>query len=107
MIFQLFRIPDEASTDLVIQMAHLTLGTTCGQTFVEFAVGNGAILFGDENWKDPSIKVPRICKSHTLKPKEGDEAEDFVFNFLTQRELCTLLGEPVYVISGNISRLAE
>ena len=106
MIFMLFRNPDEASTsrhgDLVNQMARLTLGSTCGQTFVKFAVENGAILFGDEDWKDPSKKVPHTCKSQDFKPKVGDTAEVLVFKFLSQEELCTLLGEPVYVISGNI-----
>ena len=94
--------PSRRHEDIVNQMARLTLGSTGGQRFVDFAVNHTTTeLLRSEDWKDPSLNVPYICKSTAINEKLGDRAENFVFDFLSKKALCNLLGEPVYVISGR------
>ena len=77
------------------QLANLTVKSS----FCEHAMERMTEKFG-ESWKDASKKVSYKWGSVGNQPKEGDEAELFVIQRLASKELCELLGGPVYLISG-------
>lgn len=85
---------DSASDDPV-------LGSTAGLTFVQSAIDLVTEAFGSDQWRDATKNVPYTWKSPVLEEKEGDQAEEDVFTFLSQQRLCDMLGESVYLISGK------
>ena len=77
------------------------LGSTAGLTFVQSAIDHVKEAFGSDQWRDATRNVPYTWKSPVLEENDGDQAEEDVFNFLSQQKLCDMLGEPVYLISGK------
>ena len=68
--------------------------------FFEHACERMTQKFG-ETWRDASKKVSYKWGTVGEQHKKGDEAEGYVINQLSSKEMCKLLGEPVYMLSGR------
>ena len=84
--------PDEITAKLV----KLKLG----ESFLEKACDSVDEVFGPQ-WRDETKPRPYEWRAPSGSEKLGDEAEEMVMRALGRRQFCELLGEPVYIISGE------
>ena len=82
--------------ELTKELGNLTLLSG----FFEHACDGMTQKFGG-SWMDPSKKVSYKWGTVCGQAKRGDEAERYVVNRLSSKEMCKLLEEPVYMISGG------
>ena len=82
--------------ELTKELSNLTLLSG----FFEHACAGMTQKFG-ETWMDPSKKVSYKWGTVCDQTKQGDEAELYVVDQLSSKEMCKLLDEPVYMISGR------
>ena len=69
--------------------------------FLKSAFDRVTQKFRSEDWKDPTKMKAYLWECPTLDEKFGDQAEKWTIEFLSKPELIQLLGEPVYLISGQ------